>query len=82
MTFSMKDGLLWMSVFIGYFDEVYKKKLLIHEKSFMYQQSFSYRSSGILPVSLLTFFLGPQMARPKYCRVLSDTFPIFEINSS
>lgn len=51
----------------------------------MYQRfaaDSAYRSSGILPVSLFTFFLGPQMARPKYCRVLSDTFPIFEINSS
>ena len=41
-----------------------------------------YRNKGILPVSLLTFFLGPQMATPKYCRVLSGTWPIFSINSS
>ena len=41
-----------------------------------------YRNSGILPVSLLTFFFGPQIATPKYCRVLSGTRPIFSVNSS
>ena len=32
-----------------------------------------YRNSGILPVSLLTFFFGPQTAMPKYCKLLSGT---------
>ncbi len=44
--------------------------------------SDNYFNSGILPVSLLTFFLGPQIATPKYCRVLSGTWPIFSMNSS
>ena len=41
-----------------------------------------YRNSGILPVNLSTFFFGPQIATPKYCRVLSGTWPIFSTNSS
>lgn len=43
---------------------------------------WSYLSSGILPVSWLTFFFGPQIATPKYCSELSGARPIFSMNSS
>lgn len=45
-------------------------------------KGYGYLNNGILPVSLLTFFLGPQIATPKYCRELSGAAAIFSINSS